>query len=250
MLVDNSVDPDTDKVELINGLESTGPTKHTFSCVSALKNMWNWRINAKHQQEIESRDTIVASIDKLNSKIVTQEARQVEMHENIKKCVKTGNKPQARRILLQRKRTDNMLRSLYAYRDELESVLISLDESNEQLELVASFKSANKVLKSHAIGGNAIDDFDSVVDDLQEAQQDIAELQQAVTQRTENNQDGIDEELEELFTKSEDNTPGNPPPQNRSLSLKFPKAPSSLISSAALTPTLRKQRKEANIMLA
>ena len=116
---------------------------------------------------------------------------------------------------------------------------MSLDESNEQQELVAAFKSANRVLKSH-IGkrGSGVDEFDDLADDLQEAQQDMEDLQHAVTSRATANDTELESEMDELFGEGTvvkaRSSPGEPPPN---IALMLPTPPTS-------TPTLESKRRQ------
>jgi hypothetical protein len=206
----------------LDGLSSakatdSNTTKGQRGCAYALYNLWTWRSQVRARQEKQSRENIVDSIGSLHDKISLHASRSVKFSQDIKDCVQKKDKIRARRLLLQKKRNDNMLASLYAYRDELEGVLISLDESNEQQELVQSFKSANRVLKSHIVKGSGVDDFDELAGDLQEAQQDVQELQQAVTSHAAAQDGDIEDEMEELF--GDDNVivkskPGEPPPSS------------------------------------
>ena len=192
------------------------------SCIYALFQFWNWRSRARGKRERQSRESVVDNIEQLSIKINASEARHIEFQQVIIQCVRTDDKIRARRILLQQKRNANMLKSLCTYREELESVLMSLDESNEQQELVASFKSANRVLKTHIGKGSAVEAFDDLADDLQEAKQDVEELQQAVAGRAALTDDGIEEEMRVIFGT---NDALNPPP------IVFPEAPRTILET-------------------
>ena len=192
------VNPELQAVEL-DGLSSDEP-RTLFTCTQALMRLWTWRSRAQEKKGQQSRLAIEANISKLTDNINSHEARQIEFEQTLKQCVVEKNRSRARRILLQKKRNTNMVNSLYAYRDNLEGVLMSLDESNEQQELVASFKSANKVLRYHTVKDqDGVEAFDNLADDLHDARQDVEELQNAVTSRVTVDDAGLEEELGELF---------------------------------------------------
>ena len=220
------VNADLEEVTL-DGLSASVPaggTSEDAGCVYAIMNLWNWRSRAKQRRDKRSRDEVIANIENITEKINTHDARNIELEQEIKQCLRTKDKVRARRLLIQKKRTTNMIHSLNVYRDELENVLISLEESNEQQELVASFKTASRVLKSHTgAKGRAVEEYDDLADELQEAQQDEEELQQTVTSRVGADPD-IEEELDAMFSETGviQSRPGEPPP---SAAIVLPEAP-------------------------
>ena len=215
---------EVDEIVLDSGFSKPTPTHTksiTISCAKALMKVWSWRSRARSRKQIESRAVIVQNIDNLTDKINVLDTRQITYEQIIKQCVCDNDKVRARRVLLQKKGCQNMLLSLSSYRDELDAVLMSLDESNEQQQLVASFKSANQVLRTSKVKGlNGVEVFDTLADDLHEARQDVEDLQHAVTSRAPVDTD-LEDELGELF-----DSPTNTPPQSpQSLPILYPDAP-------------------------
>ena len=217
-----------------------GASSEDVGCVYAIMNLWNWRSRAKQRRDKRSRDDVIGNIQNITEKINAHDARQVELEQEIKQSLETKDKVRARRLLMQKKRTTNMIHSLNVYRDELENVLISLEESNEQQELVASFKTASRVLKSHTgAKGRAVEEYDYLADELQEAQQDVEELQQAVSSRVGPDPD-IEEELDAMFpsTGVVRPSPGEPPP---STAFALPEVPKTALDLMQTPKTDSKQ---------
>ena len=188
--------------------------------------LWYYRANATKRREAASRDQIRTTIEGLDTRIHTSEARQVEFTQSIKASVRAKNKTKARSLLLQQKRSASQLKMFYAHRDDLESVLISLDESNEQQELVASFRDANRVLKSNA-RGDLVGKFEDLSDDLAEAQADVEEVNQAMASRVAVQDADVEEEMNELFDEPKQETVPPPPPPTEGILL--PAAPTTAI---------------------
>ena len=228
------INADSEEVTL-DGLSLTVPATTVSTevgCLYSIMNIWNWRSRAKQRRDKHSRDQIVKNIESISEKINTHDARLVELEQEIKECLKTKEKPRARRLLLQKKRTTNTIQSLNMYRDDLENVLISLEESNEQQALVASFQTASRVLKIHTgAKGSGVDNYDDLADELQEAQQDVNELQQAVSSRIVDDPD-IEEELNAMFvdTRTSHGQSDNPPP---SAPITLPEVPTTLLKQVS-----------------
>jgi hypothetical protein len=141
----------------------------------------------------------------------------IAIEESLKQCKKSKNKQKARLLLLKRKRLGNTIQSYYNSRNELEKVLISLEESSDQVALVQSYKTANSILKTtmrQRGGQSAVETYEDLAEDLQEARDDTAELQDAVSRNIGRGDDEIEDELEDYFSDPKP-APGNPPPQEK-----------------------------------
>jgi hypothetical protein len=232
-----------EEVELDEQLSPQTKTNSRYGCVYALYTLWNWRDRTRTEKNKKSRNVLIGNIEQLTEKINNAEIRQITLEEKLSLCVQQKDKMRARRILLQVKRNRKTIVSLGAYREELETVLITLDESNEQQELVASFRSANKVLKTHNTQeGNSVDIFDDFTDELHSAQQDVEELKQAVSNRSGIVDDELDRELEKLFATDDDSK--LPPPSSEALC--FPRAPTTVLDVTRRRPIPQTEAPLAN----
>lgn len=210
------VDPEIESVSLSSEHTSSDEEANTKSgCLGWVKQKWNW----KQDREKKNREKIISQIETIGSKIDTHESTMVQIEEDLKKCKKSKNKQKARLLLLKRKRLSNTIQSYYNSRAELEQVLISLEESSDQVALVKSFKTANTILKTTMRQNgnrNAVETYEDLADDLQEAQDDVHELQEAVSRNIGRGDDELAEELDELFDDSPKVKPAagnnNPPP--------------------------------------
>jgi len=187
-------------------------------CLGWVRSKWNWR----REREKRNHQKIVTQIETIGLKIDTHEATMIMIEEELRKCKKTKNKQKARLYLLKRKRLTNTIQAYYNSRNELEQVLISLEESSDQVALVKSYKTANSILKTtmrQRGGQSAVETYEDLADDLQDAKDDVHELQEVVSRRIGQGDEDLDEELEELFEdtppkiKPAPSAPGNPPPQ-------------------------------------
>ena len=184
-------------------------------CFGWMRTKWYW----KRERAVRNHKMIIAQIEAVGAKIDTHESTLVEIEEELKKCKKAKNKAKARLLLLNRKRLTNTIRSYYNSRSELEQVLLSLEESSDQIALVKSYKTANSILKTtmrQRGGQSAVETYEDLADDLQEAQDDVHDLQEAVSRNVGRVDDDLLEELDELFDSPTNKKPkassGDPPP--------------------------------------
>jgi len=217
---ETDIDPEIQSVALAPtdaGADTDAEDSDT-GCVGWLRSKWYWR----HEREERNRKKIISQIKQDGEKIDKHESTLVDIEESLKKCKQSKNKQRARLLLLKRKRLRNTIKSYYNSRAELEQVLISLEESSDQLALVKSYKTANSILKTtmrQRGGQSAVETFEDLADDLQEAQDDVHELQEAVSRNIGRSDDELSAELEELFEDSPKIKPtassGNPPPHTK-----------------------------------
>jgi hypothetical protein len=207
---------DIEAVSLHSSEEET--TDANNGCFGWVKSKWYW----KQEREKKNHARIVAQIETIGQKIDTHEATMVQIQEDLRKCKKTKNKQKARLLILKRKRLGNTIQAYYNSRNELEQVLISLEESSDQVALVKSYKTANTILKTtmrQRGGASAVETYEDLADDLDEAKADVNELQEVVSRRIGYGDDELQEELDELFEDSPPPRikpapgPSNPPPQ-------------------------------------
>ena len=192
----------------------------------------------------KSRAQIDGMLDNISTKINEHESKITVLEENMKYSVRKKNKQRARQLLVRKKRTEKALDALYNYRSELENVQMSIEQNDEQIQLVKSFKNARNILKKNVRGNDkmaAVDVYDDLSEDLEECMQEADELQTAVSRSRTNNDAELEDELNELFgDDSPKQTPKIPPaapPPNAKLRqeadlkalTELPKPPSSAI---------------------
>ena len=208
------VDPDTETVSLADN-DQVDDDNQNSGCIGWMRSQWYY----KAEREKRNHANIVAQIGTIGQKIDHHEATLVDIEQNLKKCKKTKNKHKARLFLLKRKRLMNTIQSYYNTRAELEQVLISLEESSDQVALVKSYKTANKILKTtmRQNGGQSnVEVYEDLANDLQEAQDDVNERQEAVSRNTiGKGDDELQEELDLLFDENPSAAGGNPPPHQK-----------------------------------
>ena len=220
---ETTTDPDEelehiDTISLQSQSSDEHKKKQDPGCLGWMKTKWFWRL----ERERKNRLDVETRIQVISEKLICYEGDVVSIEEDLRQCKKNKNKNKARLLLLKRKRLNNTIQSYYNSRAELEQVLISLEESNDQVQLVESYKTANRILKSTMRkrgGQSAVETYEDLADDLQEAQDDVHELQTAVSQHIScKHDDVLEEEFNELFGEDEvrptaPSAPSNPPPQ-------------------------------------
>jgi len=237
---DGEVDPETETVLLTEGVSDEEEEKkiENAGCIGWMRTKWHW----KREREKKNREKIITQIETIGTKIDNHETSMIEIEEELKKCKKAQNKRKARLFLLKRKRLTNTIQSYYNSRAELEQVLISLEESSDQVELVKSYKTANKILKTTMRQNgnrNAVETYEDLADDLQEAQDDVHELQEAVSRNIGRGDDDLTDELDELFDDSPEvnhktiSKNGPPPPHEK---IKKSQTDSELLESLPTVP--------------
>jgi len=231
-------DPETETVTLQE--QPSGEQENNTEedgCFGWMRTKWNW----KQEREKKNRQKIIDQIQTIGQKIDKYEGGMIEIEEQLKKCKKTKNKQKARLLFLKRKSLTNTIQSYYNSRAELEQVLISLEESSDQVALVKSYKTANSILKTtmrQNNGRNAVETYEELADDMQDAKEDIHELQEAVSRNIGRNDDELAEELDELFDDSPQVKPttgssSNPPPQ---MKVTLPSTDNELLESLPSVP--------------
>jgi len=211
-------DPETETVSLA-GQKSEEGKDEDDGCLGWVRTKWHW----KRERERKNQEKLINQIETIGQKIDTHEATMVVIEQDLKKCKQTKSKQKARLLLLKRKRLSNTIQSYYNSRAELEQVLISLEESSDQVALVKSYKTANSILKTTMRQNgsrNAVETYEELAEDLQDAQDDVHELQDAVSRNIGRNDDDLSVELDELFDDSPEVKPttgssSNPPPHEK-----------------------------------
>lgn len=139
---------------------------------------------------------------KVDVKISKTEDRINVLESLLKKQVKNKNRRQAKKYLQQMKRAQKSLTGFMSYKAELETMVISLDQTEDQTDFVVSFKAARKALSGHS-KALPLADFDDFVDDMEETKADMDDFHNTLAQRQEVHYADIDQELDALFANEE-----------------------------------------------
>lgn len=176
--------------------------------------------------------------DKLTEKIKASEERLTTVNTLLAKNVKAKNRKMAKHYLTQKKRLERTIASYMRYKNELEAMTISLNETEDQTDFIASFKSAQGVLKQHN-KTLPLESFESFAEDFDEARQDMDDFHEGLKQRNEQQYGDLDEELEALFNDSSSANNGNPPDTEAQMIASMPRPPTTLLKELddiTLTP--------------
>lgn len=183
----------------------------------------------RQKQKLEhSVDLCEQMSDKLTDKIQASEERLNTVTALLAKNVKAKNRKMAKHYLTQKKRLERTIASYMRYKNELEAMTISLNETEDQTDFIASFKSAQGILKQHN-KTLPLESFESFAEDFDEARQDLDDFHEGLKQRSEMQYGDLDEELEALFNASDDNS-GDGPDSQAKLLAELPLPPTSSIS--------------------
>lgn len=178
--------------------QKTKAESEDLTCFGMMYRMWNWRSIKKQKNKIK----IQSQIESITSRIDVAEGDLVEIVANLLECKNKKDKNRARMLLLKKKRIEKKRDNLCASRNQLEQIIMTLEENEDQAELIRSFKGASKVLKQSVKGvSSRVEDYDDMQDDLVEAQDMMQEMHQAVSGRQ--NDTELEDELDELFDDDE-----------------------------------------------
>tara|TARA_B110000196_G_C21149834_1_gene668918 strand:+ start:2271 stop:3131 length:861 start_codon:yes stop_codon:yes gene_type:complete len=191
-----------------------------FTCLSY------YRPNSQERRKDATANSVSvceSMIDKLDVKIQSTETRLNVVQSLLKKNVKAKNRKMAKHYLIQRNRLTKSVDSYRRYKQEMEAMTISLNETDDQQDFISSFKEAQTVLKKHS-KALPLEQFESLTDDFDEAQQELGEFHEVLQQRDEMKFGNLDDELDALMN---DGRPPVDPPNNDDLILinSLPKVP-------------------------
>ena len=186
-----------------------------IGCLRAMVISIYYRLNIggyKTRRDIhKSKKVCEDMLSKVDVKVNKTEDRINVLDSLIKKQVKNKNRRQAKKYLQQMKRAQKNLSGFMSYKSELETMLISLDQTEDQTDFVVSFKAARKALSGHS-KTLPLADFDDFVDDMEETKADLDDFHNTLAQRQDVHYTDIESELDALFA---DDTPsGGKPPED------------------------------------
>jgi len=184
-----------------------------IGCLRAMVITIYYRLNIggyKTRRDIhKSKKVCEDMLSKVDVKVNKTEDRINVLESLIKKQVRNKNRRQARKYLQQMKRAQKNLAGFMSYKSELETMLISLDQTEDQTDFVVSFKAARKALSGHS-KTLPLADFDDFVDDMEETKADLDDFHNTLAQRQDVHYTDIESELDAMFdTPSDGNTPEN-----------------------------------------
>lgn len=171
-------------------------------CLRALVIGVYYRFNIggyKNRRDIHKSKKVCADmLSKVDVKINKTEGRVSVLESLLTKQIKNKNRRQAKKYLQQLKRAQKSLAGFMSYKSELDTMLISLDQTEDQTDFVTSFKAARKALNGHA-KTLPIADFDDFVDDMEETKADLDDFHNTLAQRQEVSYADIESELDAMF---------------------------------------------------
>tara|TARA_Y100000389_G_C17416148_1_gene493824 strand:+ start:521 stop:1339 length:819 start_codon:yes stop_codon:yes gene_type:complete len=166
----------------------------------------------KTRRDIHKSKKVCADmLTKVEVKISKTEDRINILEGMLKKQVQNKNRRQAKKYLQQLKRAQKSLAGFTAYKAELDTMVISLDQTEDQTDFVVSFKAARKALSGHS-KTLPLADFDDFVDDMEETKADLDEFHNTLAARQEVHYTDIESELDAMF--SDDEPSGGKPPDD------------------------------------
>lgn len=157
----------------------------------------------KTRRDIHKSKKVCADmLTKVEVKISKTEDRINVLEQMLKKQVKNKNRRQAKKYLQQLKRAQKSLTGFMSYKAELDTMVISLDQTEDQTDFVVSFKAARKALSGHS-KTLPLADFDDFVDDMEETKADLDEFHNTLAARQEVHYTDIESELDAMFAEEE-----------------------------------------------
>lgn len=196
------IDLNEDSTAKVEPLSLEQEADGDVGCLRGLVIGFYYRFNIggyKTRRDIHKSKKVCADmLTKVDAKITKTEDRINVLESLLKKQVKNKNRRQAKKYLQQLKRAQKSLTGFMSYKAELDTMIISLDQTEDQTDFVVSFKAARKALSGHS-KTLPIADFDDFVDDMEETKADLDEFHNTLAARQETHYADIEDELDAMF---------------------------------------------------
>jgi len=177
-----------------------------IGCLRAMVIGVYYRLNIggyKTRRDIHKSKKVCADmLTKVEVKISKTEDRINVLEQMLRKQVRNKNRRQAKKYLQQLKRSQKSLTGFTSYKAELDTMVISLDQTEDQTDFVISFKAARKALSGHS-KTLPLADFDDFVDDMEETKADLDEFHNTLAARQEVHYTDLESELDAMFADEE-----------------------------------------------
>ena len=153
----------------------------------------------KERKDKEARDKVIKSLEILNKKIKekemqisAKEKQAASLKEEAAKCLKSGNKDKAKKILKKKKMIDNQVINFNNQLNMMEDQVMQLENAINLREITKAIKGANEVIKENQV---SVEDLHEQVDIMNDLKDQTDEVNQAFADYNNENDIDIEKEL-------------------------------------------------------
>ena len=159
-------------------------------------------------------DMLQKKIDEQEMKIKNIETKTNAMQNEAKAKLKAGDKAGAKRILAKKKKYVEQIKQLEGAMAMMEEQKFMLENASHTKDVVNAIKEGNAAVKE-ASKGMSVEDLDNIKGEMEDLKANQDELNDFFKEYGEQDQEGVDEELDELEKEMANEDVGAMPVSNK-----------------------------------
>ena len=165
----------------------------------------------KSQQTV---DMLQKKIDEQEMKIKNIEVKSNALQNEAKAKLKAGDKAGAKRILAKKKKYVEQIKQLEGAMAMMEEQKFMLENAEQNRDLINTIKQGSEAVKE-ASKGMTVEDLDAIKSDMEELKANQDEINDFFKEYGEQDQEGVDEELDKLEEEMANEDVGAMPVSNK-----------------------------------
>ena len=162
----------------------------------------------------QTADMLQKKIDEQELKIKNIETKTNAMQNEAKAKLKAGDKAGAKRILAKKKKYVEQIKQLEGAMAMMEEQKFMLENASHTKDVVNAIKQGNAAVKE-ASKGMSVEDLDTIKGEMEDLKANQDELNDFFKEYGEQDQEGVDEELDELEKEMANEDVGAMPVSNK-----------------------------------
>ena len=162
----------------------------------------------------QTADMLQKKIDEQELKIKNIETKTNAMQNEAKAKLKAGDKAGAKRILAKKKKYVEQIKQLEGAMAMMEEQKFMLENASHTKDVVNAIKQGNAAVKE-ASKGMSVEDLDNIKGEMEDLKANQDELNDFFKEYGEQDQEGVDEELDELEKEMANEDVGAMPVSNK-----------------------------------
>ena len=162
----------------------------------------------------QTADMLQKKIDEQEMKIKNIETKTNAMQNEAKAKLKAGDKAGAKRILAKKKKYVEQIKQLEGAMAMMEEQKFMLENAEQNRDLINTIKQGNAAVKE-ASKGMSVEDLDNIKGEMEDLKANQDELNDFFKEYGEQDQEGVDEELDELEKEMANEDVGAMPVSNK-----------------------------------
>ena len=162
----------------------------------------------------QTADMLQKKIDEQELKIKNIETKTNAMQNEAKAKLKAGDKAGAKRILAKKKKYVEQIKQLEGAMAMMEEQKFMLENASTTKDIVDAIKEGNAAVKE-ASKGMSVEDLDTIKGEMEDLKANQDELNDFFKEYGEQDQEGVDEELDELEKEMANEDVGAMPVSNK-----------------------------------